>query len=139
MTVHIGSQLTSLAPLEAAFAQLGEMLRERPRGRARYPHRVDLGGGLGVPHGAGQPEPPKPGRIWRDGVPGDRGWDVRLIFEPGRLIVANAGVLLARVVRVKPGARHPFVIVDAAMNDLMRPASTMRGTRSRRSPRRGER
>ena len=50
------------------------------------------------------------------------GWNVRLIFEPGRLIVANAGVLLARVIRIKPGAAHPLVIVDAAMNDLMRPA-----------------
>jgi diaminopimelate decarboxylase len=49
-------------------------------------------------------------------------WDVRLVFEPGRLIVGNAGVLLARVIRVKPGIRDPFVIVDAAMNDLMRPA-----------------
>jgi diaminopimelate decarboxylase len=50
------------------------------------------------------------------------GWDARLIFEPGRLIVANAGVLLARVIRIKPGAQHPWLIVDAAMNDLMRPA-----------------
>ena len=50
------------------------------------------------------------------------GWDARLIFEPGRLIMANAGVLLTRVIRIKPGARHPWVIVDAAMNDLMRPA-----------------
>jgi diaminopimelate decarboxylase len=53
-------------------------------------------------------------------VAGD--WGVKFIFEPGRLIVANAGVLLSRVIRVKPGAEHPFVIVDAAMNDLMRPA-----------------
>jgi len=51
-----------------------------------------------------------------------RGWNVRLIFEPGRLIVGNAGVLLTRVIRVKPGATDPFVIVDAAMNDLMRPS-----------------
>jgi diaminopimelate decarboxylase len=51
-----------------------------------------------------------------------RGWDVRLLFEPGRLIVGNAGVLLSQVIRVKPGPEHPFVIVDAAMNDLMRPA-----------------
>ena len=51
-----------------------------------------------------------------------KGWNVRLAFEPGRLIVANAGVLLTRVIRVKPGERHPWVIVDAAMNDLMRPA-----------------
>src|SRR5438046_9352604 len=50
------------------------------------------------------------------------GWDARLVFEPGRLILGNAGVLLSRVIRIKPGAAHPFVIVDAAMNDLMRPA-----------------
>jgi diaminopimelate decarboxylase len=50
------------------------------------------------------------------------GWNVRLVFEPGRLIVGNAGVLLSRVIRIKPGAAHPFVVVDAAMNDLMRPA-----------------
>jgi diaminopimelate decarboxylase len=50
------------------------------------------------------------------------GWNARLVFEPGRLIVGNAGVLLSRVIRVKPGATDPFVIVDAAMNDLMRPA-----------------
>jgi diaminopimelate decarboxylase len=50
------------------------------------------------------------------------GWDVRLVFEPGRLLVANAGVLLSRVIRIKPGVTHPFVVVDAAMNDLMRPA-----------------
>ena len=50
------------------------------------------------------------------------GWNVRLIFEPGRLIVANAGVLLTRVIRIKPGATAPFIVVDAAMNDLMRPA-----------------
>ena len=57
---------------------------------------------------------------WLPGV--TRGWNLRLIFEPGRLIVANAGVLLTRVVRIKPGERHPWVIVDAAMNDLMRVA-----------------
>ena len=57
---------------------------------------------------------------WSRGV--SRSWDARLIFEPGRLIIANAGVLLTRVIRIKPGARHPCVIVDAAMNDLMRPA-----------------
>jgi diaminopimelate decarboxylase len=50
------------------------------------------------------------------------GWGVRLVFEPGRLLVGNAGVLLARVIRIKPGAAHPFIVVDAAMNDLMRPA-----------------
>jgi diaminopimelate decarboxylase len=121
MTVHIGSQLTSLDPLEAAFVQIGEVLRE-VRAAGHDIRLVDLGGGLGVPHGAGQPEPPTPQEYGAMACRVTHGWDVRLIFEPGRLIVANAGVLLARVVRIKPGARHPWVIVDAGMNDLMRPA-----------------
>jgi diaminopimelate decarboxylase len=121
VTVHIGSQLTSLAPLEAAFERLGGLIRDlRAEGFALQ--IADLGGGLGVPYGPGQPEPPTPadygamvGRVTRD-------WDIRLAFEPGRLITGNAGVLLSRVVRVKPGEIHPWLIVDAAMNDLMRPA-----------------
>ena len=83
---------------------------------------ADLGGGLGVPYNPELPAPPAPEeygdmvrRVTKD-------WDVRLAFEPGRLIVGNAGVLLSEVIRIKPGAKHPFVIVDAAMNDLMRPA-----------------
>ena len=121
MTVHIGSQLTSLDPLEKAFTKLGEILAAI-RAAGHDIRLVDLGGGLGVPHGRDQPEPPTPQdygemvrRVTKD-------WDARLIFEPGRLIVANAGVLLTRVVRIKPGSQNPWVIVDAAMNDLMRPA-----------------
>jgi len=121
VAVHIGSQLTSLDPLDHAFTRVGELIRAlREAG-----HRIqvaDLGGGLGVPYDPDQPPPPSPDdygamvkRITRD-------WNVRLVFEPGRLIVGNAGVLLSRVIRIKPGAAHPFVIVDAAMNDLMRPA-----------------
>jgi diaminopimelate decarboxylase len=121
MTVHIGSQLTSLAPLEAAFMQMGQLLRE-VREAGHDIRLVDLGGGLGVPHGAGQPEPPSPQEYGAMACRVTKDWDVRLVFEPGRLIVANAGILLARVVRIKPGARHPWVIVDAGMNDLMRPA-----------------
>jgi diaminopimelate decarboxylase len=121
MTVHIGSQLTSLDPLEAAFVQIGELLRE-VRSAGPDIRLVDLGGGLGVPHGGGQAEPPTPQEYGAMACRVTRDWDVRLVFEPGRLIVANAGVLLTRVVRIKPGARHPWVIVDAAMNDLMRPA-----------------
>jgi diaminopimelate decarboxylase len=121
ITIHIGSQLTSLAPLEQAFIRLGEILCE-VRGAGHDISIVDLGGGLGVPHGAGQPTPPSPQEYGAMVARVTAGWDARLIFEPGRLIVANAGVLLTRVVRIKPGARHPWVIVDAAMNDLMRPA-----------------
>jgi len=121
VAVHIGSQLTSLDPLERAFTRVGELIGElRAAGHAISV--ADLGGGLGVPYDPGQPPPPSPadyGAMVKR-VAGD--WNVRLVFEPGRLIVANAGVLLSRVIRVKPGATDPFVIVDAAMNDLMRPA-----------------
>ena len=121
ITVHIGSQLTSLDPLEKAFVRLGEILKT-VRDDGRDIRLVDLGGGLGVPHGHGQPEPPTPQEYGAMVRRVTEGWDVRLIFEPGRLIMANAGVLLARVIRIKPGAKNPWVIVDAAMNDLMRPA-----------------
>ena len=121
ITLHIGSQLMSLAPLEAAFARLGEIFRQ-VRAAGHEIDLVDLGGGLGVPHGPGQPKPPTPEEYGAMVRRVTAGWDARLIFEPGRLIVANAGVLLTRVIRIKPGARHPWIIVDAAMNDLMRPA-----------------
>ena len=121
VAVHIGSQLTSLSPFEAAFSKVGALILELRK--AGHDIRVaDLGGGLGVPYDPASPLPPSPdeygamvGRI-------AGGWNVRLVFEPGRLIVGNAGILLTRVIRVKPGAAHPFLIVDAAMNDLMRPA-----------------
>jgi diaminopimelate decarboxylase len=121
MTVHIGSQLTSLEPLEAAFIRLGEIL-SKVRAAGHDIRLVDLGGGLGVPLGGGQPDPPTPEDYGAMVRRVSEGWNARLIFEPGRLIMANAGVLLTRVIRIKPGARHPWVIVDAAMNDLMRPA-----------------
>ena len=121
VTVHIGSQLTSLAPLEAAFERLGELIVTL-RGAGFDLAMADLGGGLGVPYGRGQPEPPSPADYGAMVARVTRDWGVRLAFEPGRLISGNAGVLLSRVVRIKPGAVHPWLIVDAAMNDLMRPA-----------------
>ncbi|MEA3004279.1 MAG: diaminopimelate decarboxylase [Sphingomonadales bacterium] len=121
VAVHIGSQLTSLKPLETAFERVGGLIRElRAAG-----HRIeiaDLGGGLGVPYDPALPAPPSPDDYGRMVCRIAGGWATRLVFEPGRLIVANAGVLLTRLIRVKPGARHPFLVVDAAMNDLMRPA-----------------
>ena len=121
VTVHIGSQLTSLEPLETAFKRLGALIRDlRVEGFAM--EIADLGGGLGVPYGPGQPEPPSPAAYGEMVKRVTKGWDIRLAFEPGRLISGNAGVLLTRVVRIKPGELHPWVIVDAAMNDLMRPA-----------------
>jgi diaminopimelate decarboxylase len=121
ITVHIGSQLTSLAPLEAAFTRLGGLIGELRRQGIEL-QIADLGGGLGVPYGPGQPEPPSPADYGAMVKRVTRNWNLRLAFEPGRLISGNAGVLLARVVRVKPGEHHPWIIVDAAMNDLMRPA-----------------
>ncbi|MDE2303311.1 MAG: diaminopimelate decarboxylase [Sphingomonadales bacterium] len=120
LAVHIGSQLSSLDPLEAAFVKLGGLMRDL-RGQGLAVSHMDLGGGLGVPYRAGEhfPSPEAYGamvaRVSRD-------WDATLMFEPGRVITGNSGVLLTRVIRVKPGASAPFVIVDAAMNDLARPA-----------------
>lgn len=121
ITVHIGSQLTELGPLEAGFRRVGELVAAL-RSEGIVIRLADLGGGLGVPYDPDIPHPPTPAEY---GAMVDRvtkGWDVRLAFEPGRLIVANAGILLAEVIRVKPGEKHPWIIVDAAMNDLMRPA-----------------
>ena len=121
LAVHIGSQLDSLDPLEAAFVKMGALLAEL-RGLGQSVTHMDLGGGLGVPYKAGEvfPSPAEYGAMVAR-VAGD--WDVTLMFEPGRVICGNAGVLLTRTIRVKRSSnRAPFVIVDAAMNDLARPA-----------------
>lgn len=120
LAVHIGSQLSSLDPLEAAFTRMGDLMRDI-RAQGDTITHMDLGGGVGVPYKAGEvfPTPAEYGamvaRVTAD-------WDVTLMFEPGRIISGNSGVLVTRVVRVKPGVSAPFVIVDAAMNDLARPA-----------------
>jgi diaminopimelate decarboxylase len=118
--VHIGSQLTSLAPLRHAFMKVGALLADL-RGAGHAITVADLGGGLGVPYDPDQAPPPSPAAYGEMVGEVTRDWGVRLVFEPGRLIVANAGVLLTRVIRVKPGAANPFLVVDAGMNDLMRP------------------
>lgn len=121
VAVHIGSQLSDLAPLESAFVRLGELITELRAAGQTVTH-ADLGGGIGVPYRAGEvmPSPAEYGAMVARVT---AGWDVRLTFEPGRVIAGNAGVLLTRVVRVKRNAnRDPFVIVDAAMNDLARPS-----------------
>jgi diaminopimelate decarboxylase len=121
VAVHIGSQLTDLAPLDAAFGKIGDLITAL-RQEGHIIDSADLGGGLGVPYDPAMPDPPSPA-AYGDMVRGaTKDWQVRLIFEPGRLIVANAGILLSRVVRVKQGSARPFVIVDAAMNDLIRPS-----------------
>ena len=121
LSAHIGSQLTSLAPVEAMIARLGGLLGEL-RAAGHAPSRMDLGGGLGIPYRFGEATPPTPadyGALVRRAT---AGWDVRLMFEPGRMIVGNAGVLVARVVTIKQGAAKSFVVLDAAMNDLLRPS-----------------
>lgn len=121
VAVHIGSQLTDLAPLEAAFTKVGALIAAL-RDAGHDIRTADLGGGLGVPYDPALPEPPSPAAYGDMVCRVTQDWPVRLMFEPGRVIVGNAGALLSRVVRVKQGAKAPFVIVDAAMNDLLRPS-----------------
>ncbi|HVR91387.1 MAG TPA: diaminopimelate decarboxylase [Novosphingobium sp.] len=120
LAVHIGSQLQSLDPLEAAFAKMGALMREI-RGAGHAVTHMDLGGGVGVTYKAGDVYP-YPDAYAAMVARACAGWDATLMFEPGRVIAGNIGVLLTRVIRVKPGVTAPFVIVDAAMNDLTRPA-----------------
>jgi diaminopimelate decarboxylase len=120
IAVHIGSQLQSLAPLEKAFSRLGELVAELRRRGHRITH-VDLGGGLGVRYQEGD-VPPTADEFGAMVARVTRDWDVELMFEPGRVLSANAGVLLTEVLWVKPGVTDPWVVVNAAMNDLARVA-----------------
>jgi diaminopimelate decarboxylase len=120
VAIHIGSQLFDLVPLEAAYRRIGDLVAQL-RGGGHAITRVDLGGGLGVPY---RPSdlPPSPAAYGAMVAEVTHDWDVELMFEPGRVIAGNAGVLLTEVIWVKPGVTNPYVIVDAAMNDLARPA-----------------
>ena len=121
VAVHIGSQLLDLEPLETAFAKVGELVTDLRADGHKITH-VDLGGGLGVAYKHGE-VPPTAAEYGEMVARATQDWDVQLTFEPGRVIAGDAGVLLTRVVRVKRGGNGPpFVIVDAAMNDLARPA-----------------
>lgn len=120
VAVHIGSQLQSLVPLERAFERVGRLVADLRSAGHTITH-VDLGGGLGVRYRDGD-NPPSPAEFGAMVERVTRGWDVELMFEPGRVISANSGVLLTEVLWVKPGAVNPWVIVDAAMNDLARVA-----------------
>ena len=121
VAVHIGSQLTDLKPLEAAFERIGALIGDL-RAQGHDIKVADLGGGLGIPYDRTLPDPPTPALYGEMSARVTKHWGTRFIFEPGRLIVGNAGVLLSRVIRIKQGVSQPFVIVDAAMNDLMRPS-----------------
>ncbi len=119
IAVHIGSQLTDLAPFAEAFHLVAEVVTEL-KAKGISIRRVDLGGGLGIPYRDEVPPTPK---AYAEMVGNaTKGLDCEIVLEPGRLLVGNAGVLLTRVLYVKQGSSKTFVIVDAAMNDLMRPA-----------------
>jgi diaminopimelate decarboxylase len=118
--VHIGSQITDLEPFREAFAKVADLVSTL-RAQGHDIRRVDLGGGLGVPYqgGVAPPLPEAYGAVVREAV-GALGCD--LIVEPGRFITANAGVLVSEVTSVKRGDEKEFIILDAGMNDLIRPA-----------------
>ena len=119
--VHIGSQLTDLAPFEQAYAKVAELTRVL-RAEGHDIRRLDLGGGLGIPYERSNAAPPLPldyGAVIKRTV-GDLGCEVEI--EPGRLISGNAGLMVSKVIYVKSGEERDFLILDAAMNDLVRPA-----------------
>jgi diaminopimelate decarboxylase len=118
--MHIGSQITELSPFNDAFALLSDFVRELRSDGHAISH-VDLGGGLGIPYRDDNEPPPDPSAYADVVKRATRGLDCKLIFEPGRLIVGNAGILVTRVLYLKRGEAKTFVIVDAAMNDLIRP------------------
>ena len=118
--MHIGSQITDLAPFRAAFGRMRELALELRSDGIQLEH-LDIGGGLGVPYRGSNDVPPHPDEyaaVVKDQL-GDLG--LTFVMEPGRMIVGNAGVLVTKVTYVKEGADKTFTIVDAAMNDLIRP------------------
>jgi len=119
--VHIGSQLTELEPFEQAYLKVADLTR-RLRSEGHDIRRLDLGGGLGIPYARGNEAPPLPieyGALIKRTV-GDLGCEIEI--EPGRLISGNSGVLVSRVIYVKNGEGRDFLILDSAMNDLVRPS-----------------
>ncbi|MFZ1815069.1 MAG: diaminopimelate decarboxylase [Rhizobiaceae bacterium] len=118
--MHIGSQITDLGPFDRAFSRLEELIRAL-RGHGHKIEHVDLGGGLGIPYRRDNIPPPDPG-AYADVVKKHvRALGCRIIFEPGRLIAGNAGILVGTVIHVKETEHKRFVIGDTAMNDLIRP------------------
>ena len=120
VTTHIGSQLTDLEPFKKAFDRIVKMVISL-RAAGHSIKNLDLGGGLGIPYGSGE-NPPSPKDYADMIIETINTLGCNLILEPGRLIVGNAGILVAKIVRVKKTPERDFVILDAAMNDLVRPS-----------------
>jgi len=119
--VHIGSQIDKLAPFEAAISKVSGLIKKL-RVQGHTIKSFDIGGGLGIPYGDNAKTPPPPSEYGQMVRKLTADMDVEMIFEPGRMIAGNAGVLLSRVEYVKQGEDRDFLIIDAAMNDLIRPA-----------------
>ena len=119
VAAHIGSQITTLAPFKTAFTMVVDIVGQL-RADGHDIRRLDLGGGLGIPYdGETPPTPAEYGAMVKRVT---SGIGCELVFEPGRVIVGNAGVLVSRVLYVKSSAGHTFTVLDAAMNDLLRPS-----------------
>ncbi len=118
--MHIGSQITDLKPLDDAFALLADVVRTLRADGHQIEH-IDLGGGLGIPYRTDNDPPPFPEDYARIVARHTAALDCKVMLEPGRAVVGNAGVLVASVIYLKKGENKRFVIVDAAMNDLVRP------------------
>lgn len=119
--VHIGSQIDELAPFEAAIEKCKDLI-SRLRAQGHVIQSFDIGGGLGIPYGDNSKTPPPPAEYGAMVKKMTADMNIQMIFEPGRMISGNAGVLLSKVLYVKEGEDRSFLIVDAAMNDLIRPA-----------------
>ncbi len=118
--MHIGSQITELSPFENAAALIAELARDLRAAGHKIDH-LDLGGGLGIPYRNDNTPPPSPAEYAEAVKKHTKGLGAKLVFEVGRMIVGNAGILVSRVIYWKQGEAKNFLIVDAAMNDLIRP------------------
>jgi diaminopimelate decarboxylase len=119
LAVHIGSQITTLGPFSAAYTRLGALVKDL-RAQGHAVDKLDLGGGLGIRYKDETPPAAAEYAKLASGIAAKL--DVKVVVEPGRFLVGNAGALVTRVLYIKEGRRHHFTITDAAMNDLMRPA-----------------